>query len=218
MKKNNRLLNIILIIIALFPLVYLWSIWSKIPEIVPVHFNEKFEPDRTGPKSELIVSSAILSAVSIFMLLLFQNIKRFDPKRRNEPNSGVFNKIAAGILIFTTAINFMLITSSFKGASIFNNFFFPLLGLLFAFIGNYMNNIKPNYFAGIRLPWTLSDDDNWRKTHHMAGHLWFWGGLSIAVLALFLKAEVIFPILIATIVIMIIIPAIYSYRLFKNKQ
>lgn len=218
MRKNHPLLNFFLIFIALLPIIYLFVIWNQIPDIVPLHFNGNMQPDKTGPKSKMWLSTSLLSAISIFLLLLLQNLKRIDPKRRNEPDSSTFSKIGSGILVFITAINFMMITSAYKGAVIFNNFFFPLLGLLFAFIGNYMNNLKPNYFAGIRLPWTLSDDENWRRTHRLAGHLWFWSGLSIAVFALFFPARIIFPILITVIIIMTIIPIVYSYSIFKNKQ
>jgi uncharacterized membrane protein len=91
------------------------------------------------------------------------------------------------------------------------------MGLLFAFLGNYINNIKPNYFAGIRLPWTLSDDENWRRTHHLAGKLWFSGGLLIAIISLLLPLRVVIPFFIAATVILVLIPAIYSYRFFKKQ-
>ena len=61
---------------------------------------------------------------------------------------------------------------------------FAGVGLLLCLIGNYMHTIKPNYFAGLRLPWTLNNEDNWRKTHLLAGKLWFVGGLVIAILCL----------------------------------
>jgi uncharacterized membrane protein len=89
---------------------------------------------------------------------------------------------------------------------------------LFVFLGNYMPALKPNYFAGIRLPWTLSDDDNWRRTHFLAGKIWFWGGLVFAVLTLFLPSTFAVPLMIFSVCIMVLIPAIYSYRIFRDKS
>ena len=66
-------------------------------------------------------------------------------------------------------------------------FVFVSMGLLFALLGNNMYNIKPNYFAGIRLPWTFESEDNWRKTHHLAGRFWFFGGLIFAVITFFIN-------------------------------
>jgi len=90
------------------------------------------------------------------------------------------------------------------------------VGLLFAVLGNYMYNIKPNYFAGIRLPWTLHNDENWKKTHLLGGKLMFAGGLLIAVLCLFTPLVLSMIILFAILSLIILITCIYSYKLYKK--
>jgi len=214
MKKN--LINLIAILISLLPLAYLAFIWNSLPEIVPVHFDSEMKPDRMGNKSELWLVSGIMAVVSLFVFFLLNNLHRIDPKRRGTQQSATMNKLGFGLVIFLAVLNVIIISSA-KGNMMLQNFLFPLMGLLFAFLGNYMNNIKPNYFAGIRLPWTLSDDENWRKTHHLAGKLWFAGGLLIAVISLLLPIPLVIPIFIGIVIILVLIPGIYSYRLFKNK-
>jgi uncharacterized membrane protein len=96
-------------------------------------------------------------------------------------------------------------------------FVFIAMGLLFALIGSNMYNIKPNYFAGIRLPWTLESEDNWRRTHRFAGKLWFFGGLCIALIAFVFTGD---PALYASAAItaaVVIIPIIYSYSIYKDQ-
>ena len=81
-----------------------------------------------------------------------------------------------------------------------------------------MPNMKPNYFAGFRLPWTLENPENWRKTHQLAGRMWFAGGLLITVTCLFLPvkvAAIIFGVIAAVITI---IPGVYSYKLFRKMK
>ena len=214
--KKNFLANWIMIAIALLPLGYLALIFNSLPAIVPIHFGADMKPDRMGNKSELWIPTGVLAGVSILLYFLFQNLHRIDPKRKNAPYSSTFNKLAAGLVVFMTALNFIIITSA-KGTVVIQNLLFPLLGLMFAFIGNYMNHIKPNYFAGFRLPWTLSSDENWRKTHQLAGKLWFAGGMLIAVISLFLPSQVLLPVFIGIMVIIVLIPVIYSYRLFKSE-
>lgn len=216
--KKSPLQTAILLFIALSPFAYLAIIWNTVPDIVNLHFNGSMEPDRVGSKNELWLSSGILAVVSIAVYFLLKNIHRIDPKRAGTVPSDTFNKLATGLLVFMTALNFMIIISSIKGAVVLKNFMFPLLGVLFAFIGNYMNNVKPNYFAGFRLPWTLSDDDNWRKTHHLAGKLWFAGGILIALAGFLIPLKIMLPVFIAVTLVISIIPAIYSYRIFKAKQ
>jgi len=93
-----------------------------------------------------------------------------------------------------------------------------LSGLLFAIMGNYMSTIKPNYFAGIRLPWTLENADNWKKTHALAGRIWFGGGLLLAIICLFLPPAVAFVAFFISLTLMILIPCIYSYNLYKKQK
>lgn len=217
MKKNSRILTFLMIFLISLPLFYLASVYTSLPEIIPMHFNSKLEADRMGRRSEIWIPVGVLAGAALLAFLAMQNIHRIDPKRKNAPNTSSFNKMGAGLAIFITALNFLIIASAFKGAAAFNSFLFPLLGLMFAFLGNNMNNIKPNYFAGIRLPWTLSDDNNWRKTHHFAGKLWFWAGITLAVISLFIPGKIILPFLLTITIAISIIPAIYSWRLFKNK-
>lgn len=217
MKKNSWL-TLIIIIIALVPLAYLAIIWNSIPQTIAMHYDAHMHPDRMGSKTELWIPTSIIAVISIFVFFLLNNIRRIDPKRYGDNQSSTFNKIAAVIVVFIAALNIMIIVSTIKGTFVMQRFMFPMLGLLFAVIGNYMNNIKPNYFAGIRLPWTLSDDDNWRQTHHLASKIWFIGGLFLTVISLLLPFKVMLPVFMSVVVVMVIIPAVFSYRLFKEKQ
>src|SRR5215213_1272603 len=214
MKKEVN--NLIAVLIMLSPAAYLAIIWKNLPQQVPVHFNLRMEPDRFGDKSELWLITGIMFLVSIAMYFLLRNIQKIDPKRKNAGQATIFHKLGFGIAVFITTLSFLLINTSAKGIHSMQNYLFPLLGLLFAFLGNYMVNIKPNYFAGFRLPWTLSDDNNWRKTHQLGGKLWFTGGMLIAVVCLFLPLNAAFIFFVTVMVIITVIPIVYSYKMFKN--
>lgn len=213
----KKITNWIAILISLLPFGYIAIIWNSLPQTVPVHFGADMKPDRMGDKSELLLVVGIVAAVSLFVYFLFRNIHHIDPKRKGVPPSSAFYKLGMGMVVFMAALNILIILSA-KGVTAFQNLLFPLLGLLFAFIGNYMINIKPNYFAGIRLPWTLSSDENWRKTHQFGGKLWFGGGMLIAVVSLFLPANISFIFFIAMMVPMALMPVVYSYLLFKKQS
>ena len=212
MKKT---FNWIALFSALAPFAYLAIVWPSLPQVVPMHFDTEMKPDRMGDKSELIVVGIIMFVVSMFVFFLLKNIHRFDPKRKNAEPSLIFEKLAFGTVVFISALT-ILIFSSAKGGSLFPHLLFPLLGLMFAFIGHNMNGIQPNYFAGIRLPWTLSDDENWHKTHQLGSKVWLIGGLLIAAVSFFLPPQVAFVFFLITIAVMVIIPVVYSYLFFKK--
>lgn len=215
MKSKVIIRNLIMLLVACAPLAYLAIVWDSIPEKVALHYNIRMEPDRIGDRSELWLVAGILALVSFLVYLLLNNLHVFDPKRKNKNATTVFNKLAVGMVVFMTALSCIIIASSAKGEVVFSKFLFPLIGLMFAFIGNYMHSIKPNYFAGFRLPWTLSDDENWRKTHHLAGKLWFWGGLFFAFVSFFIPNKEVMYVFVPLMVILVIVPAVYSYRLFR---
>jgi len=91
------------------------------------------------------------------------------------------------------------------------------IGLLFVVIGNYLARVEPNWFVGIRTPWTLSSDRVWRKTHRTGGWLMVIGGLALATGA-FLPRSALLPLLIGTLVVVAVIPVVQSYVLWKREQ
>ena len=85
-------------------------------------------------------------------------------------------------------------------------------------LGNYFQTIKPNYFVGIRTPWTLQSEEVWLKTHRSAGKTWMIGGI-IIILSYF-----IFPVRASTIIMLVLIgiisilPIIQSYIFYKRMK
>ena len=79
-----------------------------------------------------------------------------------------------------------------------------------------MPKLHQNYFAGFKLPWTLENIDNWDATHKVAGKVWLYGGMVQAIGAIALPSAAGFIVFIAVTAVMIIVPTLFSYRLFKN--
>ena len=96
------------------------------------------------------------------------------------------------------------------------NFIFVMVGALFVVLGNFIHSVKPNYFVGIRLPWTLENADNWRKTHQLGSKVWVIGGILIILIALILPPELTVYVIMGIILCMVAIPAVYSYREFRK--
>lgn len=208
----------LIVLIAIAPLIYLAFTWNSIPEVVPMHYDAGLKPDRMDNKSGLWSASGILTAASLLVYFLMINLPKIDPKRRGKTPSVTFQRLAIVVVCFMAAMNMVIIFSATKNEELVKRILFPLIGFMFAFIGNYMSNLKPNYFAGLRLPWTLSSDYNWKKTHQLAGKLWFFGGLFAAIISLFIPFEVAMGITFGVIAVLVIIPSVYSYKLFKREK
>jgi uncharacterized membrane protein len=215
----NRLLNRIVWIIILIPSIYLAIVWKKLPEKIAMHFDIRGNADKYDSKNEFLLFIGIMLIVSAGIYLLLTNIYRIDPKRNAADNRGRLQKIAFAVIAFLTAIECFVIYIGSQGSLKLNiHFMFALIGVFWAVIGNYMNNIKPNYFAGFRLPWTLENEDNWRYTHHLASKLWFIGGLVIAVVCIFTSTAVSITVFLLISLSIIIIPIVSSYLYYKKQK
>jgi len=206
------------IIIWFLPLIYLYSIYASLPAIVPMHYGADGVPNSYGTKASFAGAMMLMSGVGALMYLLMRFLPAIDPKKQAKYGDAVYKKLGLGVLIFLTALSVVIAYATLHKGLKIEKVLFPLMGLLFAFLGNVMNNIKPNYFAGIRTPWTLEDEGTWRATHHLAARIWFVGGILITIVTLLVPgnySSVIFPV---TVAVMVIIPLVYSYVYYKKHR
>lgn len=151
----------LVLVLVTAPIIYLKIVYDKIPEKVAVHFGADMQPDRFGDKSELWNIIPILMGVSFLLYILMVNLGKIDPKNQSMQSKDLIEKIGLSVVTFLSLISIYIIYNSYNPT--IGNFIFILLGGFFAFLGNFMYNVKPNYFVGIRLPWTLENEDNWRS-------------------------------------------------------
>jgi uncharacterized membrane protein len=219
--KNRSSRFLLAGIIAAIPLFYAARIYPALPQSIPLHFNYQGEPDRFGDKTELWFPVILLTVMSLGIYLLVSNLSKIDPKKTAGQSPLMNEKIAWVITVFMSAINLIIVHSAKAGNIDLQRMMFPLMGFFFSLLGNYMHSIKPNYFIGFRTPWTLENEDNWRKTHQLVGKIWVPGGIVIALLTLLLPPKAGLIVFLSITLLMVLIPGIYSYLYFakhKNKS
>jgi immunity protein, SdpI family len=215
----NKFLNRTVWLVVIIPVIYLALVWNSLPDKIAMHFDLQGNPDKYDSKNQFVWFSMMIIAVSIGVYLLLINVWRIDPKKYAAENKGRLQKIAFALVVFLAVIHCIVIYISTQGNVKLNlRFFFALIGIFWAVIANYMNNLKPNYFAGFRLPWTLENEENWRRTHHLASKLWFAGGLLIAAICIFTSTTVSIVAIFCILLIITVIPIVYSYRLYKRQK
>jgi len=215
-KKN--LSGFAALIIWLLPVLYFLKIYNSIPQTVPVHFGLDGTADRYGSKQELIWMFIILSAITIGIYFLITNLPRIDPKKTAGYSAATFKKLSLTLVVFLSALQLFIINATVSGSFSMSKFMLPLIGLLFAFLGNLMHSVKPNYFFGIRTPWALEDENTWRATHQLAGKLWLAGGIAITIATLLFSYKTGFIIMICIVTAITLIPVIFSYQYYKKHK
>ena len=216
--KKFSLVNLAVLVVWVLPMAYVLWVYPSLPASVPLHYGFDGKPNGFGTRSEFLLVQLFISVIAGGVYLLIKYLPLIDPKKQVKYGEANFQKLAFGLVFFLSAINIGItygtVNSSFK----IDKIILPIVGLLFAFLGNIMNSIKPNYFAGVRTPWTLEDEGNWRATHRLAGKIWFVGGILLTILVLVLPTEAAFAVFIPFIIVMALIPVVYSYVYFKKHQ
>ncbi len=218
MKNASSLGTWLVLLLIIIPLIYLGGIYNSLPETIPLHFDINGKADGFGSKSKLWFVVILMTVVSAGTYLLITNLPKIDPKKTAGQSPELYHKIAIVLVVFLCALNIVIIYSSVSGSFKMSKLLIPLLGLMITLLGNYMHSIKPNYFVGFRTPWTLENEDNWRKTHQLVGKLWVPGGILITILTLLLPAKAGFIVFLSIMGVITIIPGIYSYLYFKKNQ
>lgn len=210
MKKINKKTLILTSIITLLPIVVGVILWDNLPDSIATHFGMDGTPNGWSSKAFTVYG---IPVILCFFHLLCLGITSVDPKFENM--SDKLYKIVSWMI---PIISWILAATCYTyacGIEI-NTAKYGMVGtgILFMAIGNYLPKCKQNYTMGIKIPWTLEDEENWNHTHRMAGFLWVVGGLLIAVNA-FLGFVWLFLVIIA---VMTVVPMIYSYLYYKKKH
>ncbi len=203
--------------ILAIPFFYLAYIWKDLPARVAVHYDLEGRPNGYGSPIEFFFMLLLVSSLGLGLTWLFNNIHKIDPKRAAN-SASLMRKISLLITFFLSGIMTYVIYTPTAQTFASPRFVFVAVPLLLAFIGNFMNNVKPNYFVGMRTPWTLENETVWRKTHHFSSKLWFFGGLIMALMELILPLVPAIVAMVSGILVLTIVPAVYSYRVYKQEK
>lgn len=200
------------LLVAVLPLAYLLIIWSSLPDTVPIHWNLKGEIDDWAPKVSLIAIPFLLSILTYATFLLIPFI---DPKRKLQQMGDKLTKLKFAVTFVMSVLALMIIRAA-KEQELNPNLILMITGALYAVLGNFFATIKPNYFIGFRVPWTLHNEENWKQTHRFAGRLWLASGILIVLISLLADPETNFFFFMSLTGLMLVIPLIYSFSIYHH--
>ncbi|MFY2249354.1 SdpI family protein [Priestia megaterium] len=186
-----------------------------LPATMPIHWGANGEADGFATKiNAMILTVGIM--VLIYFVIAF--VPRIDPRKENYKYfSKTYNILLNAVLLLFFFVNMSTILQGL-GYNVPMSYIAPIMaGLVFIIIGNYLQRVRSNYFMGIRTPWTLSNENVWKKTHRLSGKLFFIGGLLILISA-FLPNGYKSGIMWGSIVLCVAIPYLYSYVAYKKEM
>ena len=211
MMKANKKTLIITSIVTILPVLIGIICWNRLPDVMATHFG--FNNEANGFSSNAF---AVFGLPLILLAVLWVGafVTAHDPKRQNiSPKMFSLMLWIAPVISLVAAATIYPVNLGYELDIAF--FSELLLGLMFIIIGNYLPKARQNYTIGIKIPWTLANEENWNRTHRLAGYLWMICGILMILISLtrFIPAEW----LVGIFLIMVLVPCIYSFWLHAKK-
>ncbi len=187
--------------------------WSHVPDRIAVHWGLQGKPDGFAGRISGLLLLPIVS-LAVYLLTLF--LPSLDPGRANYRNfAGAYNAIRFSITLFLSLIYMVMVLTALGYQINMTTVVGLALGVLFVVLGNVMGKIRPNWFVGVRTPWTLSSKISWTKTHRLAGWLFIAMGLLAAAWGLF-QAPWMFGLMLAVDAGCVLVIVVYSYLVYRK--
>jgi uncharacterized membrane protein len=210
-KVKREILPLIILVLYIALSIYFYP---TLPESVPSHFNGRGTPDSFSPKLQfmLLIFAAILG---LYLILTF--IPLIDPFwKKIQKKYDIFLMLRDFVLLFLLFIYILSIIAAKKGS--LEVYVLGIgFGLLFILLGNYLPKLPRNWFFGIRVPWTLSSEIVWKKTHVLGGWLFVTAGILVVILSL-LKIYLGIVLLATLAPVVLISGFLYPFFLYRKLQ
>lgn len=202
----------ILIFIILLSFIATIFLYNDLPEEIPRQWGLDGEVNSYWGKGAVFFTALL----PLLLYFLMKFLPKIDPKKESyNKHKKAYHMTIFSVIIFLIIVHWVSIY-----ASLGNNINIQLLvnvgvGALFIIIGNYMGQIRHNYFFGIRTPWTLANEEVWKKTHRVARYPFVLLGILFIIVG-FLPGEIAIGIVIGATIIMVLFITLYSYLIFKK--
>ena len=186
-------------------------LWDKLPDQIATHFDMNSQPNGWTSKAFTVFGMPLILLVLHWISLAVSCVPNEQKAYGKKLRYVMFLTVPAVTLLMTVLCYGYALGAPFNIGRVV----MPFVGVIFVIVGNYMPKVRRNPTMGIRVPWTLMDEENWDKTHRFAAPIWVLGGIVMLVLGLIGYTQ--WPAM-AAIFAIILLPIGYSFALYLKKQ
>lgn len=212
MFKKYRIELIVTSLCILLPMLAGILLWDRLPDSMATSFGMHNQVNGYSGRMFAVfgLPLVLLAAHWICALAVMA-----DPRRQNI-SAKIFRlvlwivpvvSVVVGGVIYAYNLGQSVNTASICGM---------LVGGIFLLVGNFLPDIRQNYTVGLRLPWTLANEENWSRTHRLAGRLWVISGAVMMISCVFFSRYAVW-LMGAAVAAATCIPAGYSFFLHLKK-
>lgn len=201
--------------ILLFVILYL-IFNERLPQEVASHYNINGEQDRTMAKWSFWL---LYGGVGVFLPTVLSGLRYIDPRKKNYTRfEGYYDLMRWAISLFLHGVMLLVILDNVGYELPTLSLVIGGLGVLWIVIGNRMSQVRSNFFVGIKTPWALTDENNWRLTHRLGARLWVAAGVLMFASAWFVPSAWTVVVLLTCTLASSLVPVAYSYTIHRRKS
>ena len=199
--------------ITLLPILLGLILWNKLPDRIPTHFGIDGAADGWGTKGFAVFG---LPLIWLTFQIVIYFVTRLDKQNRGH-NAKVLNLVGLIFPSMSVVFAVFMYTRAMEIDLNLGCVLFPMLGLMFIAMGNWMPKIKQNSTLGIKIKWTLYNEENWNRTHRFAGFVWVIGGVIFCLMGFVAEKALLF-LLPIQIILLAVVPMVYSWNLARKQK
>ena len=199
--------------ITLVPILLGLLLWNRLPDQLPTHFGVDGAADGWSGKG-FAVFGIPLMMLGFHIVIFFAT--RLDKQNRGH-NEKVMNLVGLIFPVMSIVNSVIIYTRAMELELNLSMVLFPMLGLLFIAVGNWLPKIKQNSTLGIKIKWTLYNEENWNRTHRVAGFVWVIGGVIFCLMGFVAEKALLF-LLPLQVILLAVVPMVYSWNLARKQM
>lgn len=192
-------------LISIAPLVITAVVLQFMPESVPMHYDMAGNVDRWGARSENLIFPIIILVLALFMSLLSSLYERKANKAADDKeragaisNAKVLGIVGTAMSAMFCVMQCFILYGAYTGAKTeattaavdIGKVSCILMGVMLIVIGNFMTKTRLNGTVGVRISWSMYNDNTWRKSNRFGAIAMILGGLLTIVTAVFMKSSI----------------------------
>ncbi len=209
--RKRRISLILSSLATLLPIAAGLLLWNQLPDVIATHWNFHGQADGWSSKSFAVFFLPLL-LLGVHWLCVF--ITARDPGNQ-EQNKKALSLVVWIVPLISNICCGMVYAIALGVPLSISTVMYLMVGILFLIIGNYLPKCRRNHTIGIRIPWTLADEDTWNATHRFGGRVWIAGSIGILLCA-FLPEAIGLWVMFAALAVLVIVPMVYAYRYYHR--
>lgn len=213
MMKQHKGKLIVSSLLILLPMLVGVCFWNELPDPMPIHWNAAGEVDGYTSRAMAVFALPLFCLALQWLCVL---VTARDPKNQGQ-SPKVMGLVLWLVPLICAIASALTYTTALGYAVSVTNLAMGMFGFIFILLGNYMPKCKQNHTVGIKIPWTLNDEENWNATHRLTGRVWVIGGV-LMLLCTLLPTAVLAWAFLALTLCMVLIPLVYSYAYYRRHK